>query len=215
MICSKKRSRLEIVLSSTKHKKLRFCLIDETPLPYALCALGLIGPTPLSIHHTLDNCLAKLSADTTEDSAHDETYPRSLHGEKGIWWKMSVVRNALNTGPAYLKDLKKEFSFGGCMDLHDTTKSFLIDGHLNASYWKQGPGRHTSQHCQSAEGKDTEDSWRHFMAVHHGRIYSVVLPRNGILLNNLWLDEAGCPDIRKGFLKRILKVYQVLPKPIH
>jgi hypothetical protein len=209
---STKRSRTESVLSSTTHKKIRIYLSDENiPLPYALCALNLIASTPSSIQEALDTSLRIANRDTslriTNTTGNVETKENvvvpSLHGERGSWWHMYVVRHAMYTGPTYLKDLK--FPTGGCIDLHDTSKSFLVEGHLNARYMKKGPGRHMTEQYHAYLG-----SARHFIAVRNGRVHSIWLPKKGIQLGNLWLDDTGRPDPTKGFMKRLLKVYEVV-----
>jgi hypothetical protein len=200
---STKRSRTEYVLSSTTRKKIRIYLADESvPLPHALCALGLIASTPASIQTALDTSLRITRTRGQVETKKNVVVP-SLQGERGSWWHMYVVRQAMYSDPTYLKDLK--FPSGGCIDLHDTSKRFLVEGHLNARYLKKGPGRHVTEQHHTYLG-----SSRQFMAVRNGRLYSVGLPANGIQLCNLWLDDTGRPDPAKAFMKRLLKVYEVV-----
>ena len=192
-----KRHRTEFTLVSSTRKKIRFCLEDDDfPLSRALYALGLIGNSVTAIFDTLE--MSRLYMGTLHES---KAPPPTL---------IQVVRHTLKDGTNYLKDLKKSIHNGGCVDLLDRTKCFLIDGHLNASYTKRGPGRHTTERFQFSDGKTTENSWRHFIAIRKGRIHSIGLPVNGIPVCNMWLDDAGRPDQEKGFMKRILRVYQVL-----
>jgi len=210
-----KRSRFEVVLESTT-RKLRFCLShDDIPLPHALHALGLVGGTISSICTILDSHLpAAQTVMNKSRSIPGESERLHCVGIRGLWWHLQVVHQSLSHGPSYLKGLKRSPQSGGFPELLDPTKNFLIEGHLNASYLKRGPGRHTTEHFQISDDGDRENCRRHVMALRFGRIHSPGLPVNGIPLCNLWLDENGRPDQDKGFLKRILKVYLVVYKVV-
>ena len=66
-----------------------------------------------------------------------------------------------------------------------------------------------------------EQDWRHSIAVINGRIHCMGLKSGGILAQNLHLDEDGKPhrgnanEEPAGYMKRILRVYEVVRRSRH
>jgi hypothetical protein len=56
-----------------------------------------------------------------------------------------------------------------------------------------------------------EAGWRHSIAVRDGQILEKEF---NMSTNWLWLDENNCPDHSKGYMYKILKVYEILPSHV-
>ena len=200
---SKKR-HIEFTLQATT-KRVRFCLdITEAPsLPYALAVLGLLGENVHTVRSRLNACARKSVA-----LLHVHVRALPILGMTLEKWHMIVVRRAVLATPFDLEDRKESCqNAGGFKELLDPKKAFLVDGHMNARYTRSDP-------CLSVmytmrDGCETEKSWRCMVALTGGRLYSPDLPTEGISIDNMWLDQNGKVNQEKGFLKRILKVYEV------
>ena len=199
-----KKRRIEFTLPAIT-KRVRFCLetIESPSLPCALVALGLLGPDATTARSRLMQCV---HTSRVQLPVQVRTCPwSSLQIDK---WQMLVVQQALQETPFRLHDCKDAgTTSGGCRALLDPTRMFLVEGHLNARYTRSG--RNPVVVYTMRDGENTEQSWRCMLALKGGRFYSPELPTDGLSMANMWLDTAGRPDQEKGFLKRILKVYEV------
>ena len=186
-------------------KRLRFCLDhDEVPsMPYALSVLGLIGHSTEVVLRRMNDCARR--------SIHQlPARACLLIGPVVEKWHMSVVRLLLEKTPFTLDDRKASFdATGGCRDILDPTRTFLVEGHLNARYTTNDLDQRQLVIYNILEECERENSWRYVVALKGGRLYAPDLSPNGIPISNMWLNEDGRPDQQHGFMKRILKVYEV------
>jgi hypothetical protein len=201
-----KKRRTEFTVQAVT-KRIRFCLdTSEVPsLPYALAAVGLLGPTGQDV-------LVRLNACAQESVALLPVYARAMPciGLIVEKWHMPVVRRALAATPFLLEERKIATAA-----LLDPTRTFLVDGHLNIRYTRSEPRLHPVVVYTMRDGFETEKSWRCLITLRNGRFYAHDLPPEGLSTEMLWLDGEGRPDQEKGFLKRILKVYEVVRSPRH
>jgi hypothetical protein len=211
MVSTINKRHTEFTMESTS-KRLRFCLDhDDVPsLPFAIAALDLLG-------ENADGVLRMMN-----ERARRSIHRLTIHARSSLTigtvvekWHMLVVQWLLEKTSFVLEDRKEAFDrVGCCKDILDDTRTFLVEGHLNDRYTTNNPGQ---QHVVVYNMRDecTRDrSWRYVIALKGGMIYAPALSSKGISMRTMWLDEDGRPDQQKGFLKRILKVYEVRDRVI-
>ena len=90
--------------------------------------------------------------------------------------------------------------------------SYLVDGVLNKRYVMMDKGQQVE--CFDDTGDNTtpwsnEAGWRHSIAVRDGRILEKEFAMSA---NWLWLDANNRPNSSKGYMYKILKVYEITPR---
>eukprot|EP01043_Picozoa_sp_COSAG02_P034191 COSAG02_NODE_2378_length_9005_cov_4.989782_4_plen_567_part_00 len=88
--------------------------------------------------------------------------------------------------------------------------TFLIDGVQNR-YWTKLSNEYTNAPTYTGPGPEQDaNSWRHSIAVKDGR----VLEQNEDVFTAkwLWLQDDNRPDVTKGYMREVLKVYRITPQ---
>ena len=102
------------------------------------------------------------------------------------------------------------------------TGSYIIDGILNQT-WYEGKVMCTNGATKTMKGKVVPDEpgpavnekeWRHVIAVKDGVVHEWTSEGTDTFsIEWLWLGDDGVtPDPKKGYMRRILKVYRVSPR---
>lgn len=120
---------------------------------------------------------------------------RERVGICGQEWHIVVVKKAIRPFGKYLQKLKrsKQGGFKELVSCPDAT--YLIDGVMNRQFFML-TGGHGEMRCQNGcDTDDGDDSWRHCIAVHKGRIRCAGVHNSGISAVNLHIDDEGTIDL--------------------
>jgi hypothetical protein len=171
----------------------------------------------------LDTCIDRIWEIFKKNST--KFVPRSSAGINGEQWHIEVIRLAMKLYDPKHYLLKVKVVGGGCLDLVNNLStdgrtgekaSFFVDGHLGKTFMRVGRNFKRTGELHQQDGfddpeKKQDQTWRHAIAVKGDRMFCAGLPENGVTLSNLWLDHNGKPRSGGyGYMKRILRVYQVM-----
>lgn len=135
---------------------------------------------------------------------HGEEYPaEELAGYPGNWWHAEAFAKAVQEKGWHIVKVPTY----SVATLRDGT--YIIDGILNR-YWRKHNAKAHNAPTYGGPGPECDEpSWRHAVAVRGG----VVREQNSqqINLKWLWLNEHGVPDMEKGYMRKIEKVYRLWP----
>jgi hypothetical protein len=140
---------------------------------------------------------------------NDPEMELSKIGTLGYNWHIDIIRAMLESRTAFTLTEVPPTKL-----INDKTNRFLVDGKLNASYVKiRGAKRTRLEHAY--DGPEDEDSeiWNHSIAVDKGKIRCNGVADSGVATSNLWLNKEGIPNVRKGYMRAIRKVYRVDTQP--
>jgi hypothetical protein len=171
---------------------------------HALSALGLFG-TKSEAQEALNKEIQSVLA---KERNKNPNYPEAKVGIINEQWCSEVVKNAIIAQQYHLTKLKIEIT-----DLKQTLKSgtYLIDGVLNNSYVKRVQGKLKTFKTDPGDigpgPAQDETRWRHAIAIKDGTILEQQDQR--LSISWLWLNENSIPDLSKGYMRKILKVYRI------
>jgi len=131
----------------------------------------------------------------------DISMTRSRVGIEDHMWRHNVVKEAL-VGTGY--NLSRVWLHSG---IDYTNRLFLVDGYLNPQFTDIET---KDVHLQSNHHVDmNDDSWKHTIAIKDGRIWCPGVSESGIPVSNLWINEKGFVDAENGYMRKILRVYEL------
>ena len=168
----------------------------------ALSALKMLGDSKEAVSAKLDAQIELQHQEFNEQRATkaQPPYDRRRVGVEGQHWHSEVIRRAL----------KGEYGQGGYVfkkAKFNKSGTYIIDGILNRSYVHKAQGRRTRLYHPGHDVAEPDDNWRHCIAVNlsKGKFYCIGAG-GWAPIADLWLDNSGQPDRKKGYMKKILKV---------
>ena len=159
--------------------------------------------TKLCVFHTMREAMDSLNAkiDVVKQKMRDDGDP-NYYGVPDDRWHSKVVQlTVANAGYDFRKvelqtvDLKTLLKKG----------SYLIDGILNNNYVMMGE-RYDTDPDDTTTPASNEAGWRHSIAVQDGRILEKEFNMSA---KWFWLGDNNRPDRTKGYMYKILKVYEI------
>lgn len=175
---------------------------------HALYELGVFD-SPESAKHKLNDQGKQLLEKHRKEVRSD--YERSRVYTEDDRWSHEVIKRAVAAAGFDIKKLdldsdevtlKRDFKRG----------KYLLDGVQNQDHTRQYSGIYVNGPPGYTPGPaEAPMQWRHAIAIENSR----VLEQNAdtFSIKWLWLQENNRPDMEKGYMREVLKVYHITPKP--
>ena len=176
-----------------------------------------IALTKLGVFETKQLAMDSLNAniDVVKDKMRTDDDP-NYYGVPDDCWHYKVVSQTLIGAGYDIRKLELDLSKLSKVNLRSKLNngSYLVSGILNDHYVRKDKGQEVD--CYGDTGDMTtpasnEAGWRHSIAVRDGQILEKEF---NMSTNWLWLDENNCPDRAKGYMYKVLKVYEILPSHV-
>ena len=139
---------------------------------------------------------------------HGPTYERSRVYTEDDSWSSETIKLAVVAAGFDFKKLDLD-SDDVCLKRDLKNGAYLLDGVQNQE-WMKGPHIFVNALGYTPGPTEAPMHWRHAIAIKNGE----VLEQNDDIFSTkwLWLNENNRPDVRRGYMREVLKVYIITKK---
>eukprot|EP01043_Picozoa_sp_COSAG02_P054141 COSAG02_NODE_6083_length_3814_cov_6.730283_1_plen_757_part_00 len=138
------------------------------------------------------------------------SYERSRVYVKNDSWSSEVIKRAVVAAGFDFKKLDLD-SDDVCLKRDLKNGEYLLDGVQNQDHTRHQGSVYTNVPGYSPGPAEAPMHWRHAIAIRDGKVYE----QNADVFstNYLWLKADNRPDVNKGYMREVLKVYKITKQP--